>query len=233
MNLFNRLFQKKPVIGMLHLGGRYPLDQALQDLKIYEQEGLDGVIMENYHGTEQTLVSVLSQIRSRGAKLKLGVNVLRDFKRSFELAADYDADFIQIDSVQPSNMDLDAYDRLRGLYLNIVVLGGVGFKYTSDPGDNLSAWLESAKSRVDAVVTTGPGTGQETPIKKLEHYKTLLGDFPLIEGAGSTRDNIYEHLRVADGVIVGSYFKPNGNTELPVQELNVRRYIIEANKARS
>jgi len=48
MNLFNRLFQKKPVIGMLHLGGRYPLDQALQDLKIYEQEGLDGVIVGSY-----------------------------------------------------------------------------------------------------------------------------------------------------------------------------------------
>ncbi|MBI2105791.1 hypothetical protein HYT56_03060 [Candidatus Woesearchaeota archaeon] len=232
MSLFHKLFPRKPVIGMLHLRGRYPIDQALQDLKIYEQEGLDGVIIENYDGTEQTLISVLSQIQSRDAKLKLGINFLGNFKRSFELAGDYNADFIQIDSVQLQDIDLNVYDRFRGLYLNTVVLGGVGFKYTSNPGDNLQEWLELAKSRVDAVVATGLGIGQETPIKKLEHYKTLLGDFPLIEGAGSTRDNVYEHLMVSDGVIVESYFNPDGNTELPVDEFKVRKYMPEANRAR-
>ncbi len=79
-----------------------------------------------------------------------------------------------------------------------------------------------AKPRCDVIVTTGEGTGVETPISKLREFRTYLGEFPLFVGAGVNESNVYEQLRVADGAIVGSYFKQGSNTKLPVDRLRVR-----------
>jgi len=49
-----------------------------------------------------------------------------------------------------------------------------------------------------------------------------MGNFPLIVGAGVTASNVYGQLIVTDGAIVGSYFKPNGDTQLPVDRAKVR-----------
>ena len=43
--------------------------------------------------------------------------------------------------------------------------------------------------------------------------------------------NVYEQLSVADGAIVGSYFK-NGNTENPVDAKRVRELMSEVVKLR-
>ncbi|HLC31918.1 MAG TPA: BtpA/SgcQ family protein, partial [Candidatus Nanoarchaeia archaeon] len=53
-------------------------------------------------------------------------------------------------------------------------------------------------------------------------YKSLLGQFPLIVGAGVTASNAYEQLSIADGAIVGSYFKSEGDTQSPVKRHKVR-----------
>jgi uncharacterized protein len=234
MSKFHDLFPQKPVIGMLHLGGELPVFQTVEkDLPVYEAGGVDAVIVENYHGTEMEVQEVLMSIRRKDTPLKVGVNILGDFALSFELAYDWNADFIQIDSIQPHDINLREYSRYRERFPDLVVLGGVGFKYTSDPGGNLEAWLELGKENVDTIVTTGDGTGKETPLEKLIQYKNLLGDFPLIEGAGSTPQTVYQHLQVVDGVIVGSYFKPDGNTQLDIEPELVEEYMLEANKVRS
>ncbi len=38
-----------------------------------------------------------------------------------------------------------------------------------------------------------------TPTEKLEEFKKMLEDFPLIVGAGVNLDNIHEQLRITDG----------------------------------
>jgi len=232
MSRFYELFQRKPIIGMLHLGGNFPEFQAMDDLHAYEEESLDGVIVENYHGSIENVENILCSLSTIIPSTKIGVNILGDFESAFGLAARWNAGFIQIDSIQPPDIDEERYHQCREKYSNLVVLGGVGFKYTTNPKGNLESWLEIGKSRCDAIVTTGPATGKETPIEKLRQYRKLLGDFPLIEGAGSNPKNVYEHLRITDGVIVGSYFKPRGNTQLSVEIELIKAYMIEANKAR-
>ena len=49
----------------------------------------------------------------------------------------------------------------------------------------------------------------------------VMGDFPLIVGAGVTSENVQEQLRICDAAIIGSYFK-NGNTEDKVRGELVR-----------
>ena len=47
-DIFNN---SKPIIGMIHLAGdtqKEKVSRALEELELYEQEGVDGAIIENY-----------------------------------------------------------------------------------------------------------------------------------------------------------------------------------------
>jgi len=222
---FNELFrQRKPIIGMIHLAGdnsEEKVKRAIQELTIYEGEGINGAIIEDYHGTPEDVLKTLEEALAEGFDLVLGVNILRNPYSGFKISYDFGIHFIQFDSVQTPDLDLNLYDRLRRKYPQIGILGGIGFKYTSSTGNPLEVDLIEGKSRSDVIVTTGEGTGVETPLDKLREYKRLLGDFPLIVGAGVNLDNVYNQLSVANGAIIGSYFKPNRNTQLPVERKKV------------
>jgi predicted TIM-barrel enzyme len=225
---------KKPVIGMIHLAGNNPrerIKRALEELAIYQEEEVDGAIIEDYHGTPEGVHETLRE--SRGLKIVRGVNVLQNPYSAFKLAFDFGARFIQFDSVQTPDLDLELYDELRKDYPSIAVLGGIGFKYTKPTGKSLEVDLREGKSRCEAIVTTGTGTGRETPIGKLIEYKRLLGDFPLIVGAGVNSQNVLEQLKVCDGAIVGSYFKPNRNTSLPIDRKKVKSLMDIVKQLRS
>ncbi len=213
---------------MIHLAGEtsnQKLKRALEELEIYEQEGIDGAIIEDYHGDIIDVENVLRASQNKTNNLILGVNVLRNPYLAFELANDYGAKFVQFDSVQAPNININIYNQLREKFPNIAVLGGIGFKYIPPTGNSLEVDLEEGKSRCDAIVTTGTGTGIETPLNKLKEYKNILKDFPLIVGARVNGNNAYFQLRIADGAIIGSYFKKNNNTNLPIDKSKVQQII--------
>lgn len=219
---------RKPLIGMIHLAGSSKsekIKRALEELTVYEEEGLDGAIIEDYHGDFNDVYEALHQISVRGFKIQIGVNVLSNPYSAFELSCKFGSRFVQFDSVQTRDLDLGLYGTLRKKYTELVVLGGVGFKYIPPTGNPLVVDLEQGISRCDAVVTTGSGTGVETPLEKLKQFKDTLGKFPLVVGAGVNLENVQEQLKVSDGAIVGSYFKPGGNTFLPVDRKKVREMV--------
>lgn len=234
-NRFLGLFGKKPIIGMIHLAGksgRERITRAIDELNIYQTEGVDAAIIENYHGTVEDVYETLKQRSKIGSRIIRGVNVLRNPYYGFELAHKFGAKFIQFDSIQTQDLNLKVYNELREKYPDILVLGGVGFKYIKPTGNPLKADLEEAKSRCDAIVTTGTGTGIETPTEKLREYKKLLGNFPLIVGAGVNLGNVYDQLKIADGAIIGSYFKVNNDTSNYIDRTKVRALMDIANRAR-
>ncbi|MEK6898573.1 MAG: BtpA/SgcQ family protein [Nanoarchaeota archaeon] len=221
---FAKLFPiKKPIIGMIHLAGNGrdgKIKRALDELGIYEEEGVDGAIIEDYHGNYSNLLDALQQ-SERGFKIVRGVNYLHNPYEGFQFAANYGAKFVQFDNVS-GGIDFSTLGLLRGKFPNISLLGGVRFKYTKDTGNSLEKDLTLAMGICEAIVTTGEGTGIETPTDKLRAFKYHLGDFPLVVGAGVNAKNAYEQLRVCDGAIIGSYFKPNGDTQMPVDRIRVR-----------
>tara|TARA_Y100000310_G_C20539818_1_gene742663 strand:- start:253 stop:963 length:711 start_codon:yes stop_codon:yes gene_type:complete len=233
---FNNLFEgEKPIIGMIHLAGKNKDDRigrALEELILYEGEGVDGVIIEDYHGSVEDVRKVLKTSAQLNLSIVRGVNILINPYSGFELAQEYGAKFVQFDSVQTPDLNLKEYDFMRRKYPDVSVLGGIGFKYTKPTRNLLKVDLDEGKSRCEAIVTTGIGTGKETPAGKLREYKILLEEFPLIVGAGVNVGNVYEQLGIADGAIIGSYFKPDGNTELPVQRRKVRKIMDIAKEIR-
>ena len=87
-------------------------------------------------------------------------------------------------------------------------MGGVRFKYQPVLSENsVEEDLKIAMTRCDAVCVTQDATGQETSMVKIRQFREGLGDFPLIIGAGVTPANVEEQFKIADGAIVGSFFK--------------------------
>jgi hypothetical protein len=166
----------------------------------------------------------LKEVQKSNFNILLGVNNLGNPYSSFH-SKSLGVKFIQFDSVQTQDLHLEIYNLSREKYSDMIVLGGVGFKYTKPTGNSLEKDLEEGMSRCDAIVTTGTGTGIGTPMEKLIEYKKILKDFPLIVGAGVDVKNVYEQLQIADGAIVGSSFKPNKNTRFPVDRYLVRELI--------
>ena len=219
---FSELFNvKKPIIGMIHLAGRdekEKIDRALEEISIFEEEGVSGAIVEDYHGSIEDIRNVLKKTSRRKMKLVVGVNALGHPCLGFNLADEFGAGFIQFDSVQTRDLDLAYYNKSREKYPNICVLGGIRFKYKRMTGNSLEEDLAEGMPRCDAVVTTGEGTGIETPTEKLRDFKRILGSFPLVVGAGVNLKNVYEQLEIADGAIVGSYFKSYDTNEKVIRE---------------
>lgn len=233
---FSNFFgSEKAIIGMIHLAGRdshEKIERALKEIRIYEEEGLDGAIVEDYHGRLSDVKDTLESLSKNQYKIRIGVNTLRNPYLAFEFADTYGASFVQFDTIQASAGDENnlkrfnekVYNSLRAKYSNIFVFGGVRFKYVPETGKSLEEDIADGMSKCDAIVTTGEGTGIETPTKKLKDFRKIMGNFPLIVGAGVNETNIREQIKIADGAIIGSYLK-NGDTQSVVQRERIKRLV--------
>jgi uncharacterized protein len=240
-NNFNQVFGYKPIIGMIHLAGNDPIKRGLEELEIYNAEGVDAAIIENYHNTNPECVeSMLKALQDQNFSLKLGINILpNEFEKSLDMAEKYNADFIQLDHVAGRyfdgriELDFDSYSHFKSKHPDKAVLGGVWPKYyppakKSFLEDDLRVGIE----RAEAIVVTGEGTGKSTPLDKIKLFREIIGKHPLIVGAGMTPENASKQLSIADGAIVGTYFKSYDNTENPVNRERVRTLMDIVKKIR-
>jgi len=241
---FYRVFKKpKPILGMIHLAGDSSdnkIKRALAEMKIFENCSIDGAIIENYHaGSMKVVEETLKEATKHKLNLVLGVNVLpNEFYVSIPMAAKYGAAFVQLDVIAGKytayELPYAEYASIREKHPNVMVLGGVWFKYyTPVEGSNLENDLLEGAKRAEAIVVTGEGTGMETDLEKIKKFRQILGpDKPLIVGAGLTPENAYQQLEIADGAIVGSYLKTDGKTQNPIHSGRVRTLMEVVNRFR-
>lgn len=221
---------EKPIMGMLHLTGcgrKDVLENAKREIAVLYRNGVDAVLVENYFGDWIDVENALKLLQQDYPHKVYGVNMLGFPDMAFDLARKYGAKFVQIDSVcghlepnyePPFVQELNA---MRGDG-DIFLLGGVRFKYQPyRSGRSLEEDLKLGMERCDAVVVTGAGTGIQTDLEKIKTYRSILGDFPLVVGAGMTAETARQQLAFSDGAIVGSYFKEYGEAEYPVEEQRV------------
>jgi len=240
---FQTLFPNPiPVLAMVHLKGNSRedrLERARNEIAIYYENGVDAVIVEDYFGSKHDAEAVLDYLSGALPGWIYGVNILDNVHRSYELAVLYGGSFIQIDSVAghltptldiPYGSMLEAYRNCSDL----VVLGGVRFKYQPLlSGRSLEQDLSVGRSRCDALVVTGPGTGLDTDDAKIAEFRSLIGDFPLLVGAGVTPETAAAKLTLADGAIVGSCFKDTGQDTGDVCPQRVASFMAEIQRLRS
>jgi uncharacterized protein len=222
----------KPVLGMLHLGGTTPeerLERAWTETRDMIAGGVDAVVVENYFGTPDDACHVLENFARHAPGTIVGLNLLRDFRRGFELANDFGLAFLQIDSVcghlSPGEDAVYAAELAEYRAASkALLLGGVRFKYQpvrSGRSEEEDIWLGTL--RADALVVTGEATGQVTDSAKILQFRKIVGaNYPLLVGAGLTAATAVEQMRIADGAIVGSFFKHNRKDSGIVEVAHVR-----------
>ena len=237
---YRDLFIKpKPVMAMVHLKGDScdsVQERARREIDIYLNCGVDAVLVENYFGSADDVGWTLKYLQEHLPDVIYGVNVLGDYRRAFDMAGEYGAKFIQIDSVcghLPPLMD-ELYDKeLIALRRDssAVLLGGVRFKYQKvRSGRSVTEDVRLGMERCDAIVVTGEGTGMVTPIDKVKEFRSVVGDFPLIIGAGVTPERLRGGIDLCDGFIIGSWFKEGHQDYGEVREAYVHEFMEERDR---
>lgn len=231
--------QPKPILAMLHLKGDDAgerLERAIREADIYAENGVDGMIVEDYYGDADDVEQALAYLTKERPGYVLGVNVLDDFARSYELARQYGAKFMQVDSIcgHLQLKDETAYFKLVEGYRRdgkVAVIGGVRFKYQPYLSNrSLEEDLNIAMQHCDAIAVTGAGTGVVTDTEKIRQFRAVAGDFPLVVAAGMTKEAVAEKLSIGDAAIVGSTFKDTRKDSGEVSAEHVREFMDEVRR---
>ena len=259
----NQLFdQPKPIIGVIHLPPLIGSPQSIQpfheirartlsDAGVLIDNGIDGVIIENYGEapfypdsvephTVAALALVTDEIRERHPQTPIGINVLRnDAKSAMAIATITDANFIRV-NIHTGAMLTDqgiiqgrAHETLRYrsfLKSEVKIFADIAVKHATPLAPiNILASAEDTYHRglADALIITGTATGKSTNLDQLNDVKSTVPQASVFAGSGVTMDNLAEILQYADGVIVGTSIKRDSVTTNEVDPNRVRE-LIEA-----
>jgi membrane complex biogenesis BtpA family protein len=166
--------------------------------------------------------------------IPVGVNVLRNDSRSaLAIAAVTGASFVRVNVhtgamvTDQGVIEGDAYETVRyrrQLGVEVKILADVFVKHATPLGTlsiEQAARDTAYRGLADALIVTGPGTGEPTEMADVLRVKEAVPDIPLLVGSGVHEGNVAQLLSVADGVIVGTSLKQDGVTTNPVDERRV------------
>jgi len=228
-----------PVIGVIHLpalpgapGFAGDIDavraEARRTLEVYESEGLDGVIVENYHdapffatrvppATVAAMAAIVGDVVTR-TSLPVGVNVLRnDGPAAMAVAAAAGAAFVRINVLgRPvvSEQGVIAGEAAEVLRLRAQLAPSVGIwadaavKHAS-PMTPVALDVEvhelTERCGADVIIISGQRTGLPTDPMTVKEARRAT-DRPVFIGSGATAATVGE-LSEATGFIVGTAFE--------------------------
>ena len=210
---------------------------ARRDLAALQAAGFDAVMFGNENdrpyefkvdtASTATMAYVIGALRSE-ITVPFGVNVLWDPMSTMALAAATGASFVReimtgtyASDMGPWTPDAGAAlryrDRLGRRDLAVLFNISAEFAWSLDerslPDRARSAVFSSIP---DAVLVSGAITGEAAAMSDLAAVKTVLPDTPVLANTGVKHATVAEVLSIADGCIVGSSLKVDGNTWNPV-----------------
>ncbi len=178
--------------------------------------------MEVGKETVACMTAVIKEIVSE-VSLPIGVNVLRnDAIAAAAVAKAVKADFIRVNqaifpSIMPEGLSSPVAGELarfmRAIDLRAMVFADVSVKHAVHVA-SLEDYAENIeRSFADAVIVTGTSTGSPPNTGDVRLFRELFS-MPVLVGSGVNDRNILEFSKYADGFIVGSYFKKQGEVDV-------------------
>lgn len=225
------------------------LELALRDAVALRDGGVDGIQVENLGdkpfmkqgevGPETvSLVSVVAREVRKEVGLPVGVFVLANaVPESITAAAACGASWVRANMYNLAYVADEGYvesaapasERLRNklapgvkVFADVLVKHGSHFLVSDATVSYQVARLEEIGA--DAIVVSGFRTGGETPLERVLEVKQIASK-PVFIGSGLNLENVGKLLDVADGAIVGTYFKKEGKTLNPVDVERVRKFM--------
>ena len=235
------------------LGLDYIIDCAEKDLLALQDAGVDAIMFGNENdrpyefnvnqATTSTMAYAIGSLKNK-ISVPFGVNVLWDPISTIALAASTGAQFVReiFTGTYASDMGMwspDAGKAMRYrdslnredllMFYNI----SAEFAYSLDR----RSVAERAKSTVfssipDAILVSGQITGESVNLDDLKQVKELLPEIPVLANTGVKIENVENTLSIADGVIIGSSLKIDGDTWNPVDPSRALDFMNKVNKIR-
>lgn len=210
------------------------MDQAMADLEVYRQAGVDSILFENDHDLpyiqpplDETGIALMTRI-VKEARQKfegpIGIQMLEAANiTSLEIAAAADLDYIRVEAFVFAHVGGSGIingsagkilRRRKELQAeHIKVFADVKKKHGShsltidlDITDEVT---QAEFFLADGVIVTSQFTGINPDRNDLVKARSAT-KLPVLIGSGMTAENIQEYLPLADGFIVGSYFRKDG-----------------------
>jgi uncharacterized protein len=226
---------------------------AEADLLALQAAGVDAVMFGNENdrpyemkvdtASTATMAYVIGRLRDR-ITVPFGVNVLWDPMATMALAAATGAAFVReiFTGTYASDMGLWAPDagaaRRYATRLNadVATLYNVSAEFAGslDPRSLPDRARSAVFSSIpDAVLVSGAITGEAARMEDLEAVKRVLPATPVLANTGVKHATVAEVLKIADGCIVGSALKQNGDTWAPVDPDRAKDFMDRARAARN
>jgi membrane complex biogenesis BtpA family protein len=232
------------------------LDSARRDARRLTAGGVDGVMVENFEDApfypddvpKHVVASMTRATREvvETVDVPVGVNVLRnDTTADLAVAQATGARFVRANVhtgarvTDQGIVEGKAHETVRlrdRLDYDVRLLADHDVKHSAP----LAAHEYNAESMADgvergladAMVISGVGTGRGVDLDALESAVERRDewdlDVPILVGSGVTADTVGEILRLADGVIVGTSLKEDGDVGNPVSEARVAELVTAA-----
>ena len=223
-----------------------------RDLEALQAAGVDGLLFCNEadlpyqlrvgHEISAAMASVVGQLRGQ-LRVPFGVNLLWDPIASLAVARAVGASFIRevltgvyesdLGMIEPAIGEIAAYRTAIGGD-EIALFDNIAPEFASAVGTRGIA--ERARGaaflRADAILISGPAAGVPFEMGDLRLAKEAVPDTPVIANTGVRADSVAEIFKVADGAIVGTSLKVDGNTWNPVDPDRANRLMDAARGAR-
>ena len=224
-------------------------DAALADGRALVDGGVDALLVENYGDVPFTpgrveaaavaaMSAVAREIRRAFPGVPLGVNVLKnDGRAALAVACAVGGAFIRVNVhagavlADQGVVQTDAYALLRDRRLlgaDVLLLADVQGKHAV-PLAPVELEQEAKdlvhRGLADALVVTGKATGEATAMSDVKRVRSAVREVPVLVGSGVTPETATELLSIADGLIVGTFVKGDGNVDNPVDPARVRRLV--------
>lgn len=223
------------------------IDDVAADVEKLQAGGVDAVMFGNENDRPYVLeaapegVAAMTAVVAavKGAlKTPFGVNYLWDPAATVAVGAVTGASFVReiFTGVFASDMGVWAPDCARASRLR-ANLGQSGMKmffninaefaYSLDQrGIGLRAKSAVFSSLADAILVSGPITGQPADASDLRRaVEAVDGAAPVFANTGVTIDNVKDVMSAADGCVIGTHFKVDGDTWNKVDADRVKRFM--------
>ena len=234
-------------------GMQRALDIVGHDLEALQEAGVDGVLFCNeadlpYQlrvGPEipAAMAAVIGELRP-SIRVPFGVNILWDAIASLALARATGARFIRevltgvyesdLGMIQPRIGEIAGYRTAIGAD-DVALFDNVQPEFASAVGGRSVA--DRAKGAaflgMDAILISGPAAGVPFEMSDLSLAKAAVPDVPVIANTGVRAERIRDIFAVADGAIVGTSLKVDGNTWNPVDPARANALMDAVRSVRS
>ena len=228
-------------------------DQARTDMLALQEGGIDAIMFSNEFSlpyltkvdtiTVACMAAIIGELKN-DIKIPYGVNVLWDPSASLDLAMATGAGFVReiFTGVYASDFGLwntnvgevvrhqhaIGADHVRLLF-NIVPESAV-YLGNRQIGDIARSTVFN--NQPDALCVSGLTAGAETSTQTLQIVKKAVPDTPVFANTGVRLENVAEQLQVADGAVIGTAFKQDGNTWNPVDVSRVKALMSKVRNLR-